>query len=128
MERIQSSAIIDPVNSSVTGVDSTNTYIQQQLHDYQTQVQNYISQHYPDATVGDVLGKKEIIKQEFPYLLGTLPYKRIVTGAKYAEMPESLRHKITFSVMKDIFNTDAPINIWSGVANCLDIQGVYFYS
>lgn len=44
------------------------------MQDYQTQVQNYISEHYPNATVGDVLGKKDIVKQEFSYLLGTLPY------------------------------------------------------
>ncbi len=74
------------------------------MQDYQTQVQNYITQTYPNATVGDVLGKKEIIKQEFPYLLGTLPYKTIVTGTKYANIPDNKRHKITFNVKKDIYD------------------------
>jgi len=109
--QIQSTATIDTTNSSVTGVNSL--YIQQQMQDYQTQVQNYISQNNPNATVGDVLGKKEVIKQEFPYLMGTLPYKPIVTGAKYAEIPDSLRHTVSFNVSKDMFDIDmgTPIDI-----------------
>jgi hypothetical protein len=83
------------------------------MTDYQTQVQNYITQNYPNATVGDVLGKKEIVKQEFPYLLGTLPYRPIVKGAKYASIPDNLRHKITFNVKKDAYDDimGTPINI-----------------
>jgi hypothetical protein len=83
------------------------------MTDYQTQVQNYISQNYPNATVGDVLGKKDIVKQEFSYLLGTLPYRTIVKGTTYASVPDSLRHKLSFNVVKDMYDeiTGTPINI-----------------
>ncbi|MEW6054937.1 MAG: transglutaminase, partial [Nitrospirota bacterium] len=83
------------------------------MTDYQTQVQNYISQNYPNATVGDVLGKKEIQKQEFSYLLGTLPYKTIVKGSTYASIPDTLRHKLNFNVIKDMYDEimGTPINI-----------------
>jgi hypothetical protein len=99
IEQIKASATINETEGYVTNVSSTLT--QQVMQDYQTRIQNYISQNYPNATVGDVLGKKEIIKYEFPILLGTLPYNDIATGAKYSSLPDSLRHKVTFSVTSD---------------------------
>lgn len=55
-----------------------------------------------NATVVDVLGKKEIVKQEFPYLLGTLPYRTAVKGTTFATIPDSLRQKLSFNVKNDI--------------------------
>lgn len=102
IDQIKNTATINETEGYVTNVSSL--YIQQQMQNYQTQVQNYITQNYPNATVGDVLGKKEIIKQEFPILPGTLPYKTIVEGSTYTNIPESLRHKITFSLIKDMYD------------------------
>jgi hypothetical protein len=109
--QIQSTATINENQGYVTNVSSP--FIQQTMQDYQTRVQNYITQNYPNATVGDVLGKKEIVKQEYPYLLGTLPYRMIVKGATYSSLPDSLRDKINFSVTKDIYDSEmgTPINI-----------------
>ncbi|MEN8262027.1 MAG: transglutaminase domain-containing protein [Nitrospirota bacterium] len=111
INQIQASATINEEEGYVTDVDSL--FIDNTMTDYQTQVEDYINTNYPDATVGDVLGKKEIIPQEFPYLLGTLPYRTIVNGAEHAEVPDSLRHKITFEVKKDIHDDlmGTPINI-----------------
>lgn len=111
INQIQSTATINEAQGYVTGVNSA--IIQQTMSDYQTQVQNYISQNYPNATVGDVLGKKEIIKQEFPYLLGTLPYTTVVKGTPYSSIPDGKRHKLSFNVTRDIFDEElgTPINI-----------------
>ncbi|MFZ3136224.1 MAG: transglutaminase-like domain-containing protein [Thermodesulfovibrionales bacterium] len=111
IDQIKNTATINETEGYVTNVNSL--YIQQQMQGYQTQVQNYISQNYPNATVGDVLGKKEIQKQEFPYLLGTLPYKTVVKGSTYASIPDTLRHKLTFGLIKDIYDEfiGTPINI-----------------
>jgi hypothetical protein len=73
-------------------------------------VENYIEQNYPDATMGDVLGKSEIIKKEYPYLLGTLPYQTAVMGASYSDIPDQLRHKLSFELKKDVLDT-TPLNI-----------------
>ncbi|MCG6535768.1 MAG: transglutaminase, partial [Syntrophales bacterium LBB04] len=104
INQIKSTATIDTANSSVTNINST--YIQQQMQNYQTQVKNYITQNYPTATVGDVLGKKEIIKQNFSFLVGTLPYRNAIIGIRYSEIPDNLRYKITFKVTKDIYDED----------------------
>ena len=85
--QIQSTATTNP-DGSVTNVNSA--YVQQTMQDYQTQVQNYIQQNYPNATVGDVIGKKEIIQQNYPILLGTLPYKTVQVGSEFATVPDNL--------------------------------------
>ncbi len=111
MDQITATATINETEGYVAGVDSL--YINQTMTDYQTQVESYIMANYPDATVGDVLGKKEIVPQEFSYLLGTLPYRTIVRGTEYAEIPSSLRHKISFKVVKDMYDEllGTPLNI-----------------
>jgi len=108
MDQLQSTATINESQGYVTGVNST--LVQQTMQDYQTQVQNYIQQNYPNATFGDVLGKKDIVKQEYPYLLGTLPYRTAVKGSTFTTIPGSLRHKLTFAVDGGAYDED-PINI-----------------
>ncbi len=109
-DQLINNATINEEENYVTNVDSL--FIQQTMEDYHTQVEDYITQNYPDKTFGDLLRKKELIKQEFPVLLGTLPYKPIVAGTKYSEFPDSLRHKITFSVSLNNLLYDAqPLNI-----------------
>lgn len=110
IDQIKATATINETEGYVTNVNST--LIQQTMQDYQTQVQNYISQNYPNATVGDVLGKKEIIQQNFPYLLGTLPYRELAANAQYSTLPDNFRHKVSFSVISDNIYYDAqPLNI-----------------
>jgi hypothetical protein len=106
-----STAIIDEAEGHATGVDSL--YINQTMTDYQMQVEDYITQNYPDATVGDVIGKKEIVLEDYPYLLGTMPYRLIVTGQKMSEIPNNLRQVISIKLIKDIYDeiVGSPIDI-----------------
>jgi transglutaminase-like putative cysteine protease len=104
LNQIQSGATIDQANGSITGVNSALT--QQTMQDYQTQVQNYLTQNHPNATVGDVIGKKDVDTtnldtKSYPYLLGTLPYRTAVKGSVFTSIPDTLRHKLTFSVKND---------------------------
>ena len=116
LTQIQSTATINEAQGYVTGVNSLAT--QQAMQDYQTRVQSYIQQNYPDATVGDVLGKKEIVKKEYPHLLGTLPYRTAVKGAAFATIPDTLRHKLSFNVKSETsaidlsaYDPDAPASV-----------------
>ncbi len=94
--QILSTATTNTTDGSVTNVNSA--LVQQTMQGYQMQVQSYIQQNYPNATVGDVIGKKEIIKQEYPYLMGTLPYKTVQIGAEFAEIPGNFRATMSFSI------------------------------
>jgi transglutaminase-like putative cysteine protease len=113
LTQIKSTATVNEAQGYVTGVNSTLT--QQTMQDYQTQVQSYIQQNHPNATVGDVLGKKEIIKQEFPFLLGTLPYRTAIRGTAFTEVPDTLRHKLTFTVTNGTFD-ETPLAITKNMA------------
>ena len=93
--QIQATATINP-DGSVTNVNSA--LVQQTMQDYQTQVQNYIQQNYPNATVGDVIGKKEIKAQILGILPPTLPYNIIQTGSEFATVPDNLRETMNFSI------------------------------
>ncbi len=103
--QVQSTATINESEGYVTNVDSN--YIQTTLTNYQTQIQNYISQNTPNATVGDIIGKKEIKKQELGILPVTLPYKTVTTGVKCSEVPDSLRHKVTFEIQDDPISSNS---------------------
>jgi len=83
-------------DGSITNVNSA--LVQQKIQDYQTQVQNYIQQNYNNAIVSDVIGKKELIQQNYPILLGTLPYKSVQVGSEFATVPDNLRETISFSI------------------------------
>ncbi len=110
VEQIIASATINEVEGYITGVDSS--FIEQTIDDYKIQVENYMTQNYPDATSEDVLGKKEIITQDFPVLLGTLPYKPLVAETKYSDIPDNLRHKLSFSVsLNNILYDASPLII-----------------
>ena len=102
LQQRQSSAIINEPESSAMGVDCSST--QQSIEGYQVNAENYLNNQHPGASVGDVLGKKHIIKQEFPYLLGTLPYKTVVVGQKMSELPDTLRHTVELVLSKDNVN------------------------
>jgi len=98
VDQLKASATINEAQGFATGVNGT--LVQHTLTDYQSRVEAYIAQQHPNATVGDVIGKKEIVAQNYPYLLGTLPYKTAVRGGAYALLPASLRHTLSFSVTR----------------------------
>jgi hypothetical protein len=103
VNQIKSTATINETEGYVTNVDSN--YVQTTLTNYQTQVQDYITQNMPTATVGDVLGKKAIKKQDLGILPATLPYKTIQIGSKFSEVSSTYRASINFSI-PDQFGLD----------------------
>lgn len=72
--------------------------------DYSMRMINFIDANYPDSDVEDILGASEITltetinKQEFPYLLGTLPYKIIATASEFSQIPHSKNYSITIEI------------------------------
>jgi transglutaminase-like putative cysteine protease len=94
--QILSTATTNTTDSSVSNVNSA--LVQQTMQGYQAQVQSYIQQNNPHATVGDVIGKKEIVQQNYPILIGTLPYKTVQIGSEFSTVPANLRETMSFSI------------------------------
>lgn len=74
--------------------------LQNQLTAYQNQVTAYINSTPTgsNSTVDDVMGSQVIQARNTPLLAGTLPYSIVVNGNERAEVPDSLRWKITFKL------------------------------
>jgi hypothetical protein len=94
--QIQSTATINEAEGYVTNVNST--LIQQTMQDYQARVQDYISQNAPTATVGDILGKREIKPINFPMLPPTGWTKPVSVRIRSHILPDSMLSSISFNI------------------------------
>jgi RHS repeat-associated protein len=99
ISQLTGSSTISEPDSYATNVQCAS--VSQYQEGFRSGVQNYLASEHPDATVGEVLGATTLVGQEFPYLLGTLPYQTIVKGGLYAELPSSLRHSVTFELVNN---------------------------
>jgi len=70
------------------------------LEDAQAQasaaLETYIDENLTNPTVGEVIGGNRAIIQEAPVLPSSLPNRIVVEGARYAEIPRQLQHRVTF--------------------------------
>jgi hypothetical protein len=92
VDQLKSTATINGQGSYVTNVNSA--LVQSALAEYNARLESYVGQNLPNATAGDILGKKEVVKKEQPILPASLPYKIIVAGTETPEVPSAQRHKI----------------------------------
>jgi transglutaminase-like putative cysteine protease len=87
------------VNQSEGWVQNLNqAAIQSQLTAYQTRLKTYIDSQSPNATVGDVIGKKIVPVQTTPLLAGSLPYSVVQQGLQTSAIPSALQHRFTYKV------------------------------
>jgi len=95
-DHLTQTTTINETEGWVSGIDQT--YIQNQLQNYQTQLEAYITQTKPNATMGEVLGTQTIISENRPVLAAGLPYQLVAKGNTYAALPDSLRKGFQFSL------------------------------
>lgn len=75
--------------------------------EYGKRLVDFVYTNLPDATIEDVFGassvsqSRSIIKKEYPYLLGTLPYKVIVKAGQFSEIPSLYRYSISIQFEGD---------------------------
>ncbi|MEK9150277.1 MAG: transglutaminase domain-containing protein [Candidatus Desantisbacteria bacterium] len=108
VEEIKGSATINENEGYVTGIDYA--LIQQRINEYRTNIENYLNAHL-ETTIDDLMGTKTIKRQNFGILFTTMPCNVISTNNRYSEIPDSLRHKIQFSVSNEsIFEEEAGLS------------------
>ena len=93
---ITSGVVVDEQAGTIQNIDEQ--FIQDQLIQYQQQVETFINGNSPNATIDETIGSKTIISVDSAVLSSTLPYKKLVTLSVFAEMSDSLRHKYRFSL------------------------------
>ena len=101
----------------VSGFDSTGLEAAQSQA--QTALEDYIANNFTDPTVGDVIGDRKTIIQEFPILPSGLPNQVVTEGARYGKLPGSLQQKVSYQLVQSgTFSLDAPLTLpWSQVNN-----------
>ena len=72
--------------------------IQAQLENYQAQIEQYIKQTNPDATIDDVLGIQATISPNRPTFAAGLPYEVKAEGNTFKTLPDKLRHYFKLSL------------------------------
>lgn len=80
-----------------------NAYIETQLVQFQEQIETFIGNQNPDATVGDVLGLQEVKVLPPRPLAAGLPYNRIITSQTFNEVPNNLRHKFKYTLATESY-------------------------
>lgn len=110
LNEVTSTATIDPATGSITGVNTD--LAQTRVADYGAQIEIYLNANYPNATEEGILRNGEIIRKELPFLPLNLPYTVVTKGWDAPSLPSTLRHKLTFSVIKDIYEqaTETSLN------------------
>ena len=114
INEVQLASTIDPSNSSISNVPQD--LILQRIQSYVQTVHQYYDTNLQGKTVEDVLGSKKVISQNYPYLLGSFPYKTIIIGNKYSSLPDSLRWRINFKVASDAFSFEPDFSYTASTA------------
>ncbi|GKS93334.1 transglutaminase [Acidovorax sp. SUPP2825] len=70
--------------------------IQRQLDTYQSRLKTHIDTQKPNATVGDVIGRKIIPQTMHSVLSGVTPLAIIQTGQQSTAVPAGLQHQFTY--------------------------------
>lgn len=92
--------------------------LQSQLTSYQNQLKTYIDSQTPNASVGDVIGKKIIPQTVHSVLAGVTPLAAIQTGQQTAAIPRSLQHQFSYNLSdnwgNELLNYTAPTSQLAG--------------
>jgi hypothetical protein len=101
LDEVESQSIIDSAIPSITGMPSVT--IQYQLTDFLTQLNEYISTNYPTVNnyydLTKILhGDRELIDKDMGFLPNSLESSVIAKLGNYSELPDTLRHKISFDL------------------------------
>lgn len=99
--QITATATVNELESSATNIDGS--LIETALRDITIQLGNHVDQNIPNALVGDVIGAKSIREVDLPSLSSTLPYKTLIEGATFSDVPDTLRYQLTIELVNESF-------------------------
>lgn len=115
INQISSSAQINEQEGWVAGVDQV--FIDATFVDLKSQLENYISINNPNATVDDLFGVQNIIFIARSDLALSLPYKIIIKGSQYTELPNNLRNKFKIELYDTEINKALGLPVLSYTAS-----------
>lgn len=121
IELAQQGATYNEEEGWVQNLNQAN--IQSQLSQHQQQLEAYIVNQDPDATVNDVLGAKSIQAANPPTLAASLPYRLSARGSVYAALPNNLQHKFRFTLYGSAYDSTLESPQWTFQAETVKLAG-----
>jgi hypothetical protein len=94
------SGTVNEAEGWATGFDPA--ILQNAQSQAQQKLQAYIRANLSNPTVGDIIGGRSIIAENYPILMGGLSVPVVLTGAHYDKLPASLQQQISYSFAKDL--------------------------
>ncbi|MGB1271679.1 MAG: transglutaminase domain-containing protein, partial [Endozoicomonas sp.] len=102
-DTITAQSTINEAEGWVQGVPQTQ--VEAALTDYDAQIELYLTQQAPDATVAEVLGTRGIKTVVQEALASTLPYPLLIRKLVVSELGDDLRWKFRYVLSKNVSGT-----------------------
>jgi transglutaminase-like putative cysteine protease len=109
LTEVQASATVNDTEGSVKNIDQSK--VDAAISQYQQQIQTYLTQNAPNATVGDILGKSEIAPYQSKMLSPVLPYVVNTVISDYQTVPDSMRHYFKINIYTDAYSRQNAIGL-----------------
>lgn len=97
LAQVQAGATVNEAEGWAQNLDATA--LQTAMADYQSRVKSYVDSRNAYATVDEVVGAKTITVQDYPFLMGSLPYQIIATGSQFSALPTNLQWKFRTTIL-----------------------------
>ena len=94
--QLEASSTSNEAEGWVQGVNSA--LIETELTNYQTQLETYLTNNAPDATLGDVLGLQTIVADTATTLAEAVPQLAVQFSAAKDQLPDALFHRFQYQV------------------------------
>lgn len=94
LSNVRAGAEVNEGEGWLRGIDEP--ILQEALSSYRARIEDYVADQHSDASLGDVLGAQSIVSTNAPIFAGSLPYRLIAVGNRYAALPATLRHAVRF--------------------------------
>jgi len=114
---VLNSGTINEAEGWISGFDPT--ILQTAQTQAQTSLTDYITNNMTNPTVGDVIGGRRTIIEEYPVLAASPANTIIVTGKRYDKLPKLLQQEVTYSFNQNLSvqNSTPTTLTWSTVNN-----------
>lgn len=87
------------VNEAEGWIQNPNTaVVGASFRDYLRGVNGYIGAQAPAATNGNVFGTRAVVAEDSEVLAAGLPYRTVVVGARFADVPTNLTHRFRYTI------------------------------
>ena len=121
LDEIEDNATLDEEQGWVQNV--SQQVVEEELTHFRLQLEAYIEQQNPDATVGEVLGARIIEVKEPRPLSAGLPYVLVSQQQYFSEVPDNQRHKFRYA-LTTTGSFGSPANpLFSFTRNTVDLAG-----